>query len=332
MTFGGAPYAGYPYGYAPLGETVAARAMPGARKRTAIAAELTQGVTPASPAFMIVRDISVANDVQRGDAISRERRPDRAAASLVKGLDTFQKTVELPYVRDAGTDLLWQSVLCSTFSADVLKHGSARQAFTLEETYDAADGAYRRIAGCVVDELALVLPSNDIGRMRFKLRGVSEVAGPDPLPGATYAAPTPGYDPVTGADIQVGNLFSITRPRVVSVSLAISNSTADRHAFGSTEPFGTGLGALQVVGQVELYFTRLDEYKVFMRRQRGRGFDITIGQQSGAKDRLRVFNADVFNPGVDDPGAGADHKVTLHFVAKHSAADGGVLSLTRNVA
>lgn len=326
------PYAEHPYGYAPSGEANPLRAMPGARKRSAIVAESTQGTTPASPGFLILRDISISSDVERTDTVSRERRSDRAAAAMASGLESFQKQIELPFARDAATDLLWEAALCSTFSADVIKNGSTRRPFTLEETYDAAEGAARRIEGCVVDEFALALSSNEFGRIRVKLRGLSETTGPNLLPGATYADPTPAHDPVTGADIAVSNLFGINNPRVVGMSLMLSNNTTDRHAFGATAPVGTGLGAFRVIGVVNLYFTRLEEYSFFMQRRRGLGFDITIGSVSGAKDRLQVFNADVWDPGVDDPGSDGDHKVSLHFAAKHSDADGGVIALTRNVA
>lgn len=330
---GTGPYSEYPLGYAPLGSPEWRRAMSGALKQTSIVPEAVQGTTPASPGFLILRDTVVENDIQRSDSISPERRSDRATFAMTKGLESFQKTIELPFTRDAATDVLWESAFCSAFGSDVLMNGSDRMPFTLEEIFNAERfGAVRRAVGCIVDEVAAVFPSNGVGQLRFKVRGLAEEAAYGSLDGATYAAPSPGHDPVTPADIQVENLFSISAPRIVAMSLMIRNNTSDRHAWGATAPVETGMGAFGVVGQARLYFTKLAEYAAFMRRQSGLSLDMTIGSVSGARDRLRIFNADVYNPDIDDPGPSDDHMVRLNFVAKHSDFGGGVLALTRNVA
>lgn len=327
------PYGSAPYGYAPLGtETQAFPAISGARKQTAIVAEAIQGSTPATPSFLIVRDIRVDGAIERTDSISRERRPDRATFALAKGLSIFSKTIEMPYVRDAATDVLWQSVFCNSFNTDVLRNGSAKVPFTLEERYGAAPSpVYRRVLGCIVDEMALSLRVGQVGLMRCKMRGLAETAVYDPIAGASYAVPGPGYDPVTSAEISVDNLFSLTSPRVVSLSLGFRNNVRERYGFGSVDPHGTGLGAFLVVGNIELYFTDLQEYARFTTRQSGLGLNLLIGSASGAQDQLQLTNVDVWNPNVDDPGAAEDHKVTLNFVAKYSSADAAVAVFTRNI-
>ena len=52
--------------------------MDSATKQTAIIAEATQGTTPATPAFKILRDIRVSGAPQRNDQRSPERRSDYA--------------------------------------------------------------------------------------------------------------------------------------------------------------------------------------------------------------------------------------------------------------
>lgn len=331
--FGRAPYATEPYGAAPLaGATQAFRAMPGATKRTAIVPEVTQGTTPATPGFLIVRDIRVEGELERGASVSPERKSDRSAMAMTKGLSSFVKTIEMPYVRDAATDELWASAFCSTWAADVLKNGSTKAPFTLEERYDGEPSPmHRRLAGCIVDEVALVMRAGSYGRLRYKVRGLAESFTYDPLDGATYAAPTPGYDPVTPAAIETANLFSLTNPRVIALSLMIRNNTRDRHKFGAVDPFGNGLGAFRIAGSVELYFTDLREYTVFMERQRGLGLNLLIGSETGAKDRLQMTNVDVWNPDVTDPGSEGEHVATLNFVGKYSPTDDAVAILTRNL-
>ena len=105
--------------------------MDSATKQTAIIAEATQGTTPATPAFKILRDIRVSGAPQRNDQRSPERRSDRMAYAMTKGLAAFPKTIELPWVRDAASDILWESAFCGTWTTDILKNGATLKPFTV---------------------------------------------------------------------------------------------------------------------------------------------------------------------------------------------------------
>ncbi len=80
--------------------------MDSANKQTAVVAEVTQGTTPTSPGFKLLRDSSVTGSPQRGAQRSPERRPDRMAANMVSGLASYPKSINMPLVRDAGSDIL----------------------------------------------------------------------------------------------------------------------------------------------------------------------------------------------------------------------------------
>ena len=54
--------------------------MDSANKQTAVIAEATVGTTPATPAFLLARDIRVSGAPQRPNTRSPERRSDRQAA------------------------------------------------------------------------------------------------------------------------------------------------------------------------------------------------------------------------------------------------------------
>ncbi len=195
-----------------------------------------------------------------------------------------------------------QAAFCSSFVGDVLKNGSTRRPFTIEEAYDAApQRCIGEIVGCVVDEAAIALKVGSVGGVRFRILGLHEDAVYDPLAGATYADPTPGADPVSAAEITVENLFSLSHPRVTALTLWIRNNVKDRHAFGSAEPWGTGLGGFVILGQVEISFTDLQEYARFTRRQRNLGMSLVLGTVGGAKDRLRMTNVDVCGAGRQRP-------------------------------
>lgn len=307
--------------------------MDSANKQSAIIAEVTMGTTPATPAFLLLRDSRVSGSPQRSASRSPERRSDRMAANMTSGLFTFPKVIETPWVRDAATDVLWESVLCGAWSTNVLKNASTKKPFTLEEKYEGgATDPYRRLAGCLVDSLSIGFRNGEPGTMSFGIRAMAETAATSAIASSTYAAPTPGYDPSTPADIVVGDLFSVSSPKVMALNMTISNNLRDQHSWGSNSPFGIGLGLFDISGSVSFYFNASADYSTFMTRQSGLDLSLTIGATTNYKDTLLLPNCDVWNPDVDDPGPTGDHMVTLNFLAKYDSGSTSAITLTRLVA
>ncbi len=119
--------------------------MDSANKQSAVIAEVTMGTTPATPAFKLLRDMRISGSSNRGATRSPERRADRAAANYYKNLTSHSRSIEIPFSRDAGTDVLLESLFCSSFSTNTLKNGSTKTPFTLEEKYEGgATDPYRR--------------------------------------------------------------------------------------------------------------------------------------------------------------------------------------------
>lgn len=307
--------------------------MDSANKQTAVVAEVTQGTTPSSPAFKLLRDIRVSGAAQRGATRSPERRPDRTAASFYKNLSTYPRAIEMPFVRDAGTDILLESLLSSAWSTDTLKNGSTKKPFTLEEKYEGgATDPYRRLAGCMVDQLSLSLRNGEPGSMSFALQGMGESTATTAIASSTYAAPAPGYAPVTPADILVGDLFGVTSPQVMSLNMTIAQNLRPKHSWGSVQPFGIGLGLFGVEGSISFYLGALTDYSAFVAPQSGLTLDLTIGSEANYKDQIVLPNCVVSNPDIDDPGATGDHMVTLNFMAMYDAGEGCAIKWLRNVA
>lgn len=307
--------------------------MDSALKQTAVIAETVIGTTPATPAFKLLRDINVSGSPNRNATRSQERRPDRMAASMVAGLNTYPKSINLPWVRDAGTDVLWQSAFAAAFSTNTLKNGSTQQTFTLEEKYEGgATDPYRRLTGCQVDSVNIGFQNGQAGTVSFGIKALAEATATTSIASATYASPTPGNDPSSPADIVVNNLFGITTPKVMSLSMQITNNLYERYGWGSADPFSNGFGLFDVTGTVQFYFSQLTDYSTFVTRQTGQTLDLTIGSVTSFKDQLVCGACDVWNPDVSDPGQSGDHMVTLHFLAKYFASDTAAIKLLRNVA
>lgn len=305
--------------------------MDSANKQTAIVAEVTQGTTPATPGFKLLRDIRVSGSPDRPATRSPERRSDRMAANMTSGLYTFPKSIELPWARDAGTDILLSNALCGTWQTNVLKNGSAETFFTLEERYEGGiTDPYRRLTGCKVDTTTISFRTGQPGTITFGIQALAETAATTAIVGATYAAPTPGLDPSTPADIVVTDCFSISGAKVVSLDMTIANNMRPQHSWGSNSPFGIGQGLFDVSGRVQLYFSASTDYSTFMNRQVGLDLSLLIGNTAAQKDALLLPYCDVWNPDVDDPGATGDHMVTLNFMARYDTGEAAAIKIIRN--
>ncbi len=307
--------------------------MDSANKQSAVVAEVTMGTTPATPAFKLLRDMRISGSSNRGATRSPERRADRAAANFYKNLTSHSRSIEIPFSRDAGTDVLLESLLCSAWSTDVLKNGSTKKTFTLEEKYEGgATDPYRRLTGCMVDSLSLSLRNGEPGSLSFGLRALAEATATTAIASSTYAAPSPGYAPVTPADISVTDLFGLTTPKVQTLSLNISNNMSELHKWGSVDPYDIGLGLLSITGSVSIYFSAPTDYSTFLTPTGGLTLDLTIGSEANYKDKITLSNCVVSNPSVDDPGATGTHMVTLNFEALYDSGDAAAIVWTRNVA
>lgn len=308
--------------------------MDGANKQTAVVAEVTQGTIPSTPGFKLLRDIRLNGSATRNAARSPERRADRMAYNMVNGINAFQFGVELPFMRDAGTDILLESALANAWSTNTLKNASTKKTFAVEEKFEGgATDPYRRWTGCIVDSLSLGFQANGSpATMNFGCVCLGDVADTAAISGATYASPSPGYDPVAGHELTISDLFSISSPKIMSLSLNIRNNIRPQYCLGSASPWGTGLGFFEVDGQVSLYFSQSSDWSTFRTRQSGLVLDVTIGTTSNYKDRIQLNAVDVWNPGISDDGNSSDHMVTLNFMAKYYASDTAAIVWTRNVA
>jgi len=304
-----------------------------ANKQSAVVAEVTMGTTPATPAFLLLRDTRISGQSNRSATRSPERRSDRAAANFYKNPASHQRSIEIPFSRDAGTDVLLASLLCNAWATNTLKNASTKTSFTLEEKYEGgATDPYKRLTGCLVDTLQLSLRNGEPGSMAFGIQALAESTATTAIASSTYAAPTPGYAPVTPADITVNGLFGVTGAKVSSLTLNIANNMSPLYRWGSVDPYDIGLGLLSITGSVSFYFSQLSDYSTFVTPTGALALDLTIGSQANYRDQIVLSNCVVSNPAVDDPGATGTHMVTLNFEAMYAAADTAAIKWLRNVA
>lgn len=307
--------------------------MDGALRRDAIVSEVTLGTTPANPGFKVLRTISVDGDPERPAQRSPERVYHGQAANMTDGNTRFRKTFRLPYVRDAGTDILWASLLFGSFATDVLKNAQTANGFTYELKHEGgATDPYRRYPGMQCDSCQISFRNDgQPGSLTFSASARNETIATTAISGATYADPAPGYDPSTAADIVIGDLFSLPSPTLTSFDMEITNQLRERYGFGSRNPGSHGRGQFNVAGNVGFYFGATADYSTFITRQSGLALDLTIGAVTLYKDQWEIAKADVWEPKVPDQAQG-DDIVMINFMARYDSGEAASIKLTRLVA
>lgn len=307
--------------------------MDSANKQSAVIAEATVGTTPSTPGFLLLRDIRVSGSPSRDSQRSPERRADRMAANMVTGLNSYRKSIEMPWVRDAATDVLWESAFGAAWNTNVLTNASTQKTFTLEEKYEGgATDPYRRLTGCQVDQVSIGFQVGQPGSLNFSCRALAEATATSAIASSTYAAPSPGYDPVSSVNVVCNSFAGLSTPKLVGLDLTISNNLRDRHAFGSADPGSLGFGLFDVMGRVSFLFSAAADYSGFTTRATSQVLSLTIGSVTNYKDTLLMSGLDVFNPDISDPGASGEHVVTLNIMARYNSTDSGAIKLTRLVA
>lgn len=307
--------------------------MDSANKRNAVVAETTQGTIVSTPPFKNLRDISIGGAPVRNSSRSPERSSTRAATHMVTGLNQYTKSISMPWLRDAGTDLLWEAALWGAFATNTLKQASTVRPFTLEEMYEGgATDFYRRLQGCVVNGVAISWRLGEAGSLTFDIMAMSETTATTALAGATYASPTPDHDPVSTVDITVTTLFGLTTPKLVGLQMSLNNNCSPIYKFGSADPQGIAVGQFDLSGSVDIYFESAAQYTDFITRQTGETFDLVFGSVSGGKDQITLNEVDVYNPSIGDPGPTGQHIATIPFMARYDTSAATAMSLLRNVA
>jgi hypothetical protein len=301
-------------------------------KKVAIISEVTPGTTPATPAFLTLREESTTGNLNAPFGESTERSNDRMLRSTFKQLHTLPKKISMPFAPDAALDVLLSALMMNTWATNALKNGSALQAFTLEEVFNAplaSPGPWLRSRGMSVDGLTLQLDNNREGSMTFDCVGMTEATDTAAISGATYAAPTQ-YEPITPIDVSVNTFFGLT-PKMMSLQLTVKNNLRQIYSWGSPDVAKIGLGSFRVNATAVFYFEALAQYTALTAGSLGT-LDMTCGGVTGHKYQIVLPNAKISNPQFSDPGNDGDITLTCNLSALYDSGTSAAMTIARAVA
>lgn len=297
--------------------------------RLAYIPEVTYGVTPATPAFNVMRYTgeSLVPNVQY--VTSNEINTHRQVSDLtqVGGEAGGDINIELSY---GNFDTLLEALLGGTWASNVLKVGNAERSFTIEKKFEGgATDYFERYIGSRIGSLSLNLAAKEIVTGSFGIMSKQAVPDDDIITGATYVAPN--TNPVMNAStgFQSLSMSGITQPELMRLSLNITNNLRQQPVMGSIGSKGVGLGQFAVTGEFDAYFVDHAILAAYLNNV-ATDLSFVIGGVGALNYTLALGNMKFSAVGTPTPGNNQDVMQTVGFSAIYDASDVSSIVLTRD--
>lgn len=302
----------------------------GSEVRVAYVAESTFGTTPATPTFKVARLTSGGQRTNKQTGTSDERQADRNVRDeFLNGLGASGNyAAELTY----GTFDDWlEAVLCGTWTTDVLKNGTVRRSFTVEETLElGATDSFSRFIGATLGGMSLSLTAREKATLGFDWMARSETLATAIIAGATYTAPNT-KDVMTASRSVAGLTLSAGAAKVRSLSLQVQNNLRERPEVSSLYSNEFGVGRFDLTGTIEAYFESNALYQEVLDHGSG-SLSFTIGDVADEKYTLLLPKIRFGDGERRIGGTSDDVMVSIPFRALYDATEACSIKITRAVA
>jgi len=296
----------------------------GSRSSLSYIVESTFGTTPAGNFTNLpfsTHSLNLTKDRVAGTDIQADRMPrvDRhgnrqAAGDIVADL------------RDADYDVFLESAMLNTFSANVLKVGTAPKFFSLED-YAADIDQARLFTGMTVSTMGISLAPNQMVTATYGMVGKDmTISATQKTQNASSA--NPPYDAYSGT-LAIGNVNGTpsTAAIVTGMDFTLTNSFAPTFVIGSDSAPQLEVGRAEIEGTISAYFEDAALINRFLNETETE-LEVTVGDGSTtlkfAFPRAKINSADV---GVDGP---TSRVISLSFVALYNTTDASNLVITRS--
>ena len=305
--------------------------------RSAFVVETTPGTTPATPSFKTLHQgILFDDDTQRMSQPSLIARGANFGDALLyrkaAGKISNANIVYLVY------DTWLESLLQSSFVANVMSDGTSVQAHTVENTIPAGVGGtsiMKRYTG--VEAIGAKISADALGKVQFDMDflGMSSVAATNTaIAGATYTDPA-NKDPFSATtDIGAITIAGFTLDDLVSMEMDLSYGDRDgQPKLGTDTLAGIARGAFRPMLKFKFYiqsnFQALyDAARV--QTQTTAKVTVNMGSVTLKKYKWEFWDCNINTSALELGGSSGFLNVTVE--PKYSPANSCILTLTRAVA
>jgi hypothetical protein len=304
--------------------------------RLAWVAEVTEGVTPATPAFQNLRFTGETLKGEKQTVTSNEIRVDGNIPDVVKV--GFMANGGFDFELSYGTfDALLESALLGTWATNVLKNGRDRHAFTFEKTFDTgATDVFRRYLGCMINTTTLNFVAKQIVTGNMSMIGRDFAADAAIISGATYASANTKKVMNCSSDFGSLSLVGVSPAlQLKSVRLNLNNNLRAQDKIGTDALAGVGLGQHVVTGSIEAYLENKSILDTLDDHLAG-SLTMTIGSVTNEKYTISLPKLYLTSGDAATPGNNQDVMVNMDFQAvldtSGSPANNCSIKITRAVA
>jgi len=284
---------------------------------------------------------------------SDEIRSDRNVADLIRtdasvgGDINFEMsyggtyTVSSVSYNHAMDDLL-EGVMCSSFSSNVLKNGTATKAYTLEKQFGGAtSGGFHRLRDVMFDGMTLNLSAGSIvtgsvsalgstldvsDSTLLKAPNANSVSSTDVMNAIDDVTLIQAQDSATATDTTLNNLA-----KCMNLSITVANNLRVNNEIGTLGAARIGLGQFVVTGTMSLYFENKNLYQRYIGGNSS-GLKFKIEDNANTNGNSYTFEIPLIeftSASVLAGSSNADVMVELGFQGKYYASDGATMKITR---
>ena len=296
----------------------------GARHSMAYIAEVTYGVTPATPAFSALRHNGCTLGMSKNTFESEELRGDRQIAHFRHGNKSIAGDVPMELSYGTFDDFI-EALLGDTWTANVLKAGTDRNSFTIERKFANLDiPEWHRFVGCEINTMSLSVVPDGMVTGSFGIVGKDQSIGTAIIVGATYGSPTTTapFDSFSGTINEGGLAIAI----ITGIEMEIDNGIAPLFVVGSDTTERPSIAKSRVTGTVTAFFQSKDLLEKFI-NETSSSFDFTLSD--GTSTYLFDFPNIVYTGGQPDVDGDGEITIALPFQALYDSGDASQLVITR---
>ncbi|MCE6993054.1 phage tail tube protein [Dyadobacter sp. CY323] len=295
--------------------------------RLSYIAEVTYGVTPATPVFKNARMTgeSLAPSIQY--VSSNEIRADRNVSDMTRVGQEAGGDINFELSYGSFDDLL-EGLMYSTWATNVLKNGVTRKSFTFEKTLAATVNQYHRYPGSIVNSLSLSMRAKEIVTGSFNIMSKTTTSAQAIIAGATYTAVN--ANPVINAANNFASL-SITgggTVELMSLSLNMTNNLEQQPVLGAVANRGIRAGQFVVTGEFEAYFESQELFELYL-ADTATDLTFALGGTSTLKYTFLVPKIKMTAVQTNADGNNQDVMAKISFQAYYDGTQAAALRITR---
>lgn len=284
--------------------------------------ESTWGVTPTTPQLQAVPYTQFNINLTKSIYEDASVQADRMSRYSIHGNRQVGGTISVN-LSPTNFDSFLESLMNSTFTADVLKTGVTRKSLTIEQ--GSTDiGQYSVYSGLVVDKMALNVPVDGVVTAQFTFIGKQMTVSGTPLD------PTLTPAEVRQPFVHEGGIFAINGETagctLTGIQLSVDNGYTANFSLGNTLACDLSFGMAKVSGSITVYFKDATLLNAFVNGvESSLEFTLTDGTDTHTYFLPRIK----YNGASKQIGGTGSIVLTVPFVALYDVTTNTNLRITR---